>query len=67
MNNQKQVFSYLWDVNSGDKRYVESAESAPVGNVTPVISPDIAGGAPVYTEETAETPAEDIIDEDLVF
>ena len=37
--NQKPVFSYAWDINTGDAQYIPNAEEVSVN--TPIITPDI--------------------------
>ncbi len=68
INNQKPVFSYIWDINNGHMQYIENASDAPVSTVTPVIDPGISGAAPVFnTPETQPSSSDDIIGDELDF
>lgn len=67
IRNDKPVLSYMWDINNGNMQYVESADAGPTNSVTPVINPEIAGGAPVFQQEEQSAPVEDVIGEELDF
>lgn len=62
-NNQKPEFSYSWDINTGNIRFLPSAENLSDGTITPVINP----GLNVNENLSASEIVLDDIDDDVEF
>lgn len=61
-NNQKPCFSYSWDINTGNMRYIPESESGSPDSVTPIINPGFAG-APSMTTTVPFDDSDDDFDE----
>lgn len=62
-NNQKPEFSYSWDINTGNIRFLPSAENLSDGTITPVINP----GLDVNEISSANDIVLDDTDDDVEF
>ena len=60
-NNQKPIFSYAWDVNTGNMQYLPGGEDDPMSNIssTPTVTPKIVNHV------NADNTVEELSDEDF--
>lgn len=67
-NNQKPCFSYAWDINTGNKRYIPDAANGDTGSVTPIINPgfanpiDLSGGVGTEPDDINVLEEDDIVE-----
>ena len=53
-SNQKPCFSYAWDINSGNMRYIPDSSAASAETVTPIITPDFLKTQDLVSDPTPE-------------